>query len=122
MSDKQPPLRLVSANGENVPARWKAQMCGIPRRWKDDALMARNARIYEQLVALGPSPDIADVDRIIGNQSWTHLTCSGCNEYIAKGVEFGDSWSAPVVLCPTCVQAAAKFLNGTGGDSAEAGA
>ena len=71
-------------------------------------------RIYQALLALGKSPAPDDVDRIIGNPSWTEVPpCNECGALDAPFVievgETPDYESATVYLCPKCVAAAAEL-------------
>ena len=45
------------------------------------------------------------IDKIIGNGSWTHLFCSECSDYGDEGVEFGGS-----SICYTCLVSAVAVL------------
>lgn len=83
------------------------------RQYPEDKMIlsGRTKNIHEQLVALGPIPNPDDVDRIIGNNSWTRVPdCSNCNqdEGLDKVIEVGqvpNYESRHVYLCATCVQA-----------------
>lgn len=65
---------------------------------------------------LGARPDPDDVDRIIGNRSWTRLACNNCQREAAKVVQVGEAPSEyesyTASLCLDCVQAAAKAMRG----------
>lgn len=53
---------------------------------------------------------VTQVVDIIGNKSWTHLTCSECDEYVEKAVQFGGAWGeSPLTLCPGCARAGAAL-------------
>lgn len=57
--------------------------------------------IYEALVALGPTPDPDDVDRIVGNESWTECYCSHCHTPKGPFIRFNDEYD----LCKDCLTA-----------------
>ena len=47
------------------------------------------------------------IENIIGNSSWTDLTCSECGKYVKKVVQVGeepDYESATVFLCVKCIK------------------
>jgi hypothetical protein len=45
---------------------------------------------YNNLVALGDKPSPDDVNEVIGNNSWTNITCSECGESVNSAVELGE--------------------------------
>lgn len=66
----------------------------------------------KQLDALGPSPDPDDVDRIIGNTSWTNIPCVNChrNVYVAVQMRPDDPELGPIFMCKDCVNEAREAL------------
>ena len=69
---------------------------------------------HRALVALGPKPDPDDVDRIIGNKSWTRNTCDECNAD-ADTVQVGqapDYESRTADLCEACLRRALSAFGG----------
>lgn len=67
----------------------------------------------KDLKALGVSPSPDDVDRVIGNTSWTECRCSECQETVNSVVLVGeepDYESSTVYLCLKCAVAAAEIL------------
>lgn len=78
---------------------------GWVRNWEE---------IYQFLLCLGSNPSPDDVNRVIGNTTWTKIpTCSECGAIDAPFVievgETPDYESATVYLCPKCVAAAAEL-------------
>jgi hypothetical protein len=66
-------------------------------------------RIYTELVNLGKNPNPDDVDRIIGNSSWTNCRCSECNKYVEEVIQVGeepDYESHTAYLCLECIEKA----------------
>lgn len=62
--------------------------------------------IFEELVALGQEPDPDDVDRIIGNNSWTSTRCDECGEspeFVVMVGEEPDYESNTVFICSPCI-------------------
>lgn len=67
---------------------------------------------YERLRRLGPAPAPADVDAVVGNDTWTTARCNepGCEEVAA--VEVGqapDYESCTARLCARCLSRAAAL-------------
>lgn len=61
---------------------------------------------YDQLVALGREPDPDDVDRIIGNNSWTSTRCDECGTSPQVVVMVGEEpayESNTVFICSPCI-------------------
>jgi len=80
-------------------SRWARQYFGKYDRFPEKAV------IGEQLDALPPNPDPDEVDRIIGNKSWTHGTCDECDRTIGDSIECGDSdLGRTFNLCLSCVR------------------
>jgi hypothetical protein len=55
-------------------------------------------------------PTKKQVDKIIGDNGWTNIWCSGCYEYKPKVVTFGDDYS--VEVCESCLRLALARLVG----------
>lgn len=70
--------------------------------------------IYYKLLALGATPNPDDVDRIIGNRSWTEPGyCSECDMGAAALVMVGqepDYESSTAYLCRECLAKAKDLL------------
>jgi hypothetical protein len=65
--------------------------------------------VHNGLVALGLSPDPVDVDRIIGNKTWTSLHCHECDESCDVAVRLGedpDYESSTARICLACLRKA----------------
>lgn len=65
---------------------------------------AKWRRIRDELKALDP-PNKADIDRIIGNDSWTSLTCDGCYERTIRAIRVVNT-----TLCAGCLRAGLDML------------
>ncbi len=61
---------------ETVAEAWKAQ---YPQ------LFGRNGEVYGQVVGAS-DPD--EVDRIIGNKTWTSILCNECKEFVEEAISF----------------------------------
>lgn len=86
---------------------WRRQYASAIANHRDDYDAKRRAT-YHALLALGPTPDPDEVDRIIGNGSWTSNHCDECGE-AADTVQVGqppDYESRTADLCEPCVRRA----------------
>lgn len=94
---------------KSAAANWK-QMYSVEDR--NDGSLAWNSpecgEIYGQLVALGPSPNPDDVDRVTGN-AWTSVPfCDVCKQSKSSVISFGEqAVSVPFCACYECVRSAA---------------
>lgn len=66
---------------------------------------------YWELVALGGSPKATDIDRVIGNSSWTSLTCQTCNREVDAVVIVGE---CEIYTCKKCVKKMHKLFKTLG--------
>lgn len=105
-------MRLITKqNLANIAKdRWKAQYykngewytyCG------DDREIT-----YNNLVALGDNPSPDDVNEVIGNNSWTNITCSECKESVDSVVELGEVGydTEYVYVCKDCLTKALELI------------
>lgn len=106
-------MRLIKREGKAIEAveAWRKTYQSATGRW----LYGEDKRvIYEKLVALGPDPHANDVDRVIGNSSWTQTRCSECGTHDAENIlmlgEEPDYESATVFICWPCLSAAADYM------------
>ena|ERR1039458_118635 len=97
------PVSVSVASGRGVAERWRTQ-------YQHDGKWTRTAKdsgevIYNALCDLGDNPDIEAVAKAIGNQSWSYLTCSGCNDYVTRAADFSDNYSDhEIKLCQACLE------------------
>jgi hypothetical protein len=107
-------VRRVSisvASGRDVAERWRYQYYERKGREWSSTVNGPAKNKYDALCALGPNPDIDKVAEIIGNKSWTHLTCNACNDYVVRAVSFGADYSdREILLCSDCIGQAAMVL------------
>lgn len=62
--------------------------------------------IYCNLKALGDNPTPEDVDRVIGNSSWTSIKCDECGKYVEEVIQVGeepDYESCTANICKPCL-------------------
>lgn len=86
-------------------------------RWSHPRYEGDKKSRYQALVALGPNPSPADVDRIVENDEFTRTFCDSCFERNVPVMEVveEDSWdSIPAhCLCRKCLQKAIDGIEGT---------
>lgn len=86
--------------------RWEKQYGG--GHYGADKL-ATLARLRE----LGPTPNPDDIDRVIGNGSWTRECCDGCQSEQGPWVMVGedpDYESRTATLCRLCLLEAMRVI------------
>ena len=72
------------------------------------------AKIGKELDRLGVNPDPDEVDRIIGNSSWTRTSCDECGDenipvvFMGKDIDFESRYT---YTCLTCLNNAVSMLN-----------
>ena len=102
----RPKLITRQMKADNAAKAWEAQY---------DKPDKKQREIGATLVALGPSPNPDDVDRVIGNDTWTSPgRCGGCDSWKAQTlVQVGaepDYESETALLCGDCLRAAVALL------------
>ena len=98
---------LKQANARGVAERWRRQYQRPKDGWTN-AISGSSKAIYEALVALGDDPPVLEVNKIIGNKSWTCFTCSVCTNHVtvAATADIGDE---ELTLCRSCVAEIARL-------------
>lgn len=107
MRAKYVSIEVASARG--IALRWERERVR-DGKWLRDA----DQSICERLYALGDAPSISDAADIIGNKSWTYLSCAGCSEYVERAVRLGGEYEDGKFYCHTCINEAHQILNGVG--------
>lgn len=90
-----------------VDGRWKKQY------YRDGSWSyygENKLNIYEKLVSLGEIKNPEDVDKIIGNSSWTRLICHNCNKDVDAVFVFGIGHNS-LHICEDCVKVATQQFN-----------
>ena len=90
-----------------VDDRWKKQYY-LNSSW--DYYGDDKVEKYKELVNLGSNKNQEDVDKIIGNSSWTRLICNHCNKDVDAVFIFGASEKS-FYVCEDCVKVATKQFN-----------
>lgn len=85
-----------------VPSRWAEQYEGLDGdRW------ASHRETTKQLLALSEGFTAEEVDRIIGNSTWTALSCGECEKQVEAVMCFGVS---ETMVCEVCIRKAGIAL------------
>ena len=90
-----------------VDDRWKNQYY-INSSW--DYYGEDKIEKYEQLVNLGKNKNPEDVNKIIGNSSWTRLICNHCSKDVDAVVVFSTGEES-LYVCEDCVNISVRQFN-----------
>jgi len=78
-----------------------ARFLDLPAGWNPSFT---RREILEQLRALGQHPLPAQVDAVIGNVSWTRITCNSCAQEVCRAVAIDMTYHEyPTHVCENCV-------------------
>lgn len=106
-------LKIGTACG--VADRWRASyFVDHGNQWREGALAGGKTakQIYDALCKLGEHPTLATVAEVIGNKSWSYISCDGCNEHVERAVIIGDGeYSDRKCFCRTCLREALAVLD-----------
>ena len=85
----------------------RSAILSVAKRWESQYRTAQPGdsahAITVSLHALNPATaTAAEVNKIIGNDSWTTRRCCDCNTYVESGIELGRD--DPVNLCVMCAK------------------
>jgi len=82
--------------------RWQQQYCLPARGWTQPPF-GNPEQKHRALVRLGENPTPDDVDRVIGNDSWTRLECDVCETSAQALVVIELLYERrPTALCGRC--------------------
>lgn len=98
-------VSIEHATARGVADRWRSQ---YERNGVWIAGPRPSERVYTDLCSLGDIPDIAVVATIIGNKSWSYLSCNGCRDYVERAVRIGSDDGE--IYCSTCIVEAHSIL------------
>lgn len=95
--------KIITASGRGVAERWLSQYRNkCDGRWP--RIVSGSAEeIYNRLLDLGDTPSIKEVADVIGNKSWSYISCDGCGEYVEVAVEIGVEGET---YCRNCIAGA----------------
>lgn len=95
-------------NANKSAKEWKARYFHpIAKHWQYGA--QEKERTYHELVSLGSNPNPDDVDKIIGNSSWTENMCQVCGEKVEETIRFekiDDYEYSAIRICRSCIEKA----------------
>lgn len=105
------------ASGRGVADRWRTiYFTDYGDKWREGALAGGKMaeKIHTELCQLGANPDIAKIAEVIGNKSWSYISCDGCSEHVERAVAIGDGdYSERKSYCETCLREALAALEDT---------
>ena len=99
-------VSVEHATGRGAAERWRSQY-QKPTGWMRTA-GGDSELVYNNLCDLGLNPDIKAVADIIGNQSWSYITCDGCSDSVEIAVMLGEYEAKK--YCRVCINEAASVL------------
>ncbi len=105
MRAKYVSIEVATARG--IAARWRSQRCQDDKWLRD-----MDSVIHDRLCGLEDTASIKEASDIIGNQSWTYISCDGCSDYVERAVRLGDTYSEGKRYCATCIAEAHQVLIG----------
>ena len=105
--------RETTAQG--VAKRWEEQYRSYIRKGTKPGDFCPKQTLRE-LKAMGANPDPDEIDSLLGNPSWTTVSCHSCSDPSATGVHFLQDYMADIhdedmtSLCKSCVEEGVKAL------------
>jgi hypothetical protein len=96
--------RAIDVNQPRLVAeRWRRAYHRDDGRWLANRL-SNASDIYNNLIALGTDPTPDDIALVIGNKSWTHLSCEACpGEFLELAQLRPESDCHTFRLCRGCL-------------------
>lgn len=94
---------------------WRHQYSEGKFGWKSTSMPVQPIGVHRKLIALGPTPTPEQVNAVIGNSSWTRLTCDQCGNEVDTVIVVGqaqDYESSTASLCITCLEQAYNLAMG----------
>ena len=94
------------------PFNQRLKIRTIAKRWNDNyknlyERMPDKLEILKALEKLDTEKCTAeDIEKIIGNKTWTHFLCMTCEEYQHRGVLINDDY-----ICFNCIKDALDLFN-----------
>ncbi len=91
------------ASGRGVAERWRTQY-QYKGKWTV-TVSGDSGKVYKRLCTLGGNPGIDDVAKVIGNKSWSYLSCSACGEEVTRAANLTRDYSDnEILLCEACLK------------------
>lgn len=66
--------------------------------------------IYENLVKLGDNPSVDDVNKTIGNNSWTRIDCCSCDKNDIHSAASMNIYDNSAYVCIDCINSAKSLF------------
>lgn len=100
---------------ESVPDLWDNQYSkyyGVQEaHFGDPAIKSDKLRAID-LSSLSDSEATDEIDRIIGNRSWTRMLCEECEGEVDALIRFQDRGECCVDVCSDCLMRAVGLISG----------
>ena len=100
---KPMPIFTTESVTKEVPKRWRQQ---YPENSGDKYVIWKNLRAEKNLTA-------KKCEKIIGNSSWTRISCDQCKKEVSWAIQLGDEpdyESRTVLICKECLGEAIKTI------------
>lgn len=105
-------LRIVTAREKSVgaAAAWRAQYT----HWGEGDKFSDGTTKKETNDFFNSNPHTPEnIEKIMGNKSWSHPQCKTCGEYKDECVSVKDSWdSVEILICSQCAGMINFLING----------
>lgn len=89
-----------------VADRWKAQYFGS--QWHSERMMD----VWSKLKALPGNATTAQVEAIVGNDTWTDIRCDECGEHVELAIVLNETEDYNTfTICEGCLNAAQILLH-----------
>jgi hypothetical protein len=95
-----------------VAQEWKGRYLLPNGRW-GETLSGSSEVKYLDLLSLGENPTPEDISKVIGNSSWTDLSCDECGNNVDRVIHLGEEQdydSRTVLICGTCLERASGLM------------
>lgn len=95
----------------SVADKWKEQYCKQFGGWSKHHADKAREETYHQLVrCLANGGTAEEVTAIIGNDSWSTLTCDICREKVTGLACFGEPYESYSEVCLSCLSVMHRLL------------
>lgn len=108
-------MKLITRQdlANTVAERWRKQYQLEDGSWRQLYIGVGDSKsIFIQLIDLGPQPKPDDINKIIGNGTWTGLTCDECDRDVDEVVQLGEQPnydSSTASICRLCLRQATEL-------------
>ena len=92
----------------------KQLIADVPKRWieqyGENPSDSSKKKTYDELLKLGDDINKESIDKIIGNDSWTILTCDICEKDVDRVVVY-DKYDSYGHFCKKCLSDALESID-----------